>query len=89
MALSGAGFGAPQFYRSAAVQAAQPRSLLQQSKELSDALVALQAPIVAAAPTRNSTGASMATLCLVQPGDSANSNSLSTALAAYSTVLAD
>ena len=89
MALSAAGFGVPQFYRSSVAQAVQQKSLLQQSKELSDAVVALQAPTVAASPARDSTGASMATLCLVQPGDSGSSTgSLSTVLAAYSTVLA-
>ena len=90
MALSAAGFSVPQFYRDSAAQAVQQKSLLQQSKELSDAVVALQAPTVAASPVRGSTGANMATLCLVQPGDSASSSgSLSTVLAAYSTVLAD
>ncbi|MEI9915437.1 MAG: hypothetical protein WDN29_06060 [Methylovirgula sp.] len=90
MALSGAGFDAPQFYRSAVAQVAQQKTLLQQSKELSDAVVALQAPTVAASPVRGNTGASMATLCLVQPDDSAYSGGmLSAALAAYSTVLAD
>ncbi len=90
MALSGADFGAPQFFRSSIAQMAQQKTLLQQSKELSDAVVALQTPTVAASSTRGGTGASMATLCLVQPGDSAYSGgSLSSALAAYATVLSD
>jgi hypothetical protein len=90
MALVGAGFDTPQFYRSAVAQVVQQKTLLQQSKELTDAVVALQAPTVAASPVRGSTGANMATLCLVQPGDSASaSSSLGSVLAAYSTVLAD
>lgn len=90
MALTGAGFGGPQFYRSSVAQVATQQSLSQRSRELSDAVVALHAPTITAAPVRDNTGARMATLCLVQPGDAANSNSsLGTALAAYSTVLAD
>jgi hypothetical protein len=89
MALT-ADFGAPQFYRSSAAKAVQPKTLLQRSQELSDAVVTLQTPTVSASPARASTGASMATLCLVQPGDSSySSGSLGSALAAYSTVLAD
>jgi hypothetical protein len=90
MALSGADFGAPQFYRSSAAQVLQQKTLLQQSKELSDAVGALQAPTVSVSPARGGTGASMATLCLVQPGDSGySSGSLGSALAAYATVLSD
>jgi hypothetical protein len=90
MALSGAGFDTPQFYRSAVAQVVQQKTLLQQSKELTEAVVALQAPTVATSPVRGSNGASMATLCLVQPDDSGYSGgTLSAALTAYSTVLAD
>lgn len=87
MALSGADFGAPQFYRSSVAQVVQQKTLLQQSKELSDAVGALQAPTVSVSPARGGTGASMATLCLV--GDSYSSGSLGSALAAYATVLSD
>ncbi len=90
MALSGAGFGALQSYWRSAAQIAPQKTLLQRSKELSDAVVALQAPTIAVSPARGSTGASMATLCLVQPDDSANSSaSLGALLAGYSTVIAD
>jgi hypothetical protein len=90
MALSGADFAAPQFYRSSAAQVMQQKTLLQQSKELSDAVVALRAPMVAVSPL-SGTGANMTTLCLVQPGDSSSysGGSLGSALAAYATVLAD
>ncbi len=90
MALSGVGIGTLQSYWSSTAHVAPQKTLLQQSKELSDAVVALNAPTIAVSPARGSTGTSMATLCLVQPDDSAQSSaSLSTVLAAYSTVISD
>ncbi len=89
MALSGAGIGTLQSYWSSAAQGAPQKTLLQQSKELSDAVVALQAPRVAVSPARDSTGASMASLCLVQPEDSANSSASRGAAFAACSVVSD
>jgi hypothetical protein len=92
MAISGVGPRAAQFYGGTVAQTAPQKSFAQQSKELSDAVVALQAPAILPAPARTSSSTQMATLCLVQPGDnatSAASGGLNTALAAYATVFTD
>ena len=92
MALSGVGFGAPRFYRGATAEAAPQRSIVQQSRDLSDAMTALRAPAVLPRPMRASIGAQMATLCLVQSGDeftSAGASGLNAASAAYATVISD
>ncbi|WP_297297253.1 hypothetical protein [uncultured Methylovirgula sp.] len=92
MASSGVGLVTPQFYRGTLAQAAPKRGFVQQSKELSDAVVALQAPAVLPAPVRTGSSAQMATLCLVQSGDHAaraESGALHAALAAYATILTD
>jgi hypothetical protein len=92
MAISGVGPRAAQFTGGTVAQAAPQTSFAQQSKELSDAVVALQAPAILAIPARTSSSTQMATLCLVQPGDNATgagSGALSTALAAYATVFTD
>ncbi|QAY95002.1 hypothetical protein CWB41_04030 [Methylovirgula ligni] len=99
MALYAVGFGTSQFSR--ATQPPAPQNVAaQQSRDLSDALVALQAPRILATSVRASAGTQMATLCLVQPSDTSSdttsqSGTASTggafgsALAAYATVLAD
>jgi hypothetical protein len=92
MALSAVGLGAPQFYRGDTAQAAPQKNITQQSKDLSDAVNALRSPTVVPLGVRASTGTQMATLCLVQPGDSAGSSGNSNfngVVSAYSTVLAD
>jgi hypothetical protein len=102
MALYAVGFGISQFYRGPVAQA-QP-SVAQQSRDLSNAMAALQAPQILTTSVRPSAGTQMATLCLVQPSDTPSDTpsgtpskaspasaggSLSGALAAYATVLAD
>ncbi|MEW6437259.1 MAG: hypothetical protein AB1508_08820 [Pseudomonadota bacterium] len=92
MAISGVGPRAVQFTRGTVAQTAPLKSFAQQSKELSDAVVALLAPTILPSPVRTSSSTQMATLCLVQPGDnatSAGSGGLNTALAAYATVFTD
>lgn len=101
MALYAVGFGTPQFSRAPVAQAsARQNGAEQQSRALSDALAALQAPQILATSVRTSAGTQMATLCLVQPGDTSNDTAgqtgaasprgvLGNALAAYATVLAD
>jgi hypothetical protein len=92
MAISGVGLRAAQFIRGTVAQTAPLKSFAQQSKELSDAVVALQAPAILPVPVRTSSSAQMATLCLVQAGDNAastGSGALNTALAAYATVFTD
>jgi hypothetical protein len=92
MPLPAIDFGAPQFYRSTAAPTIAQKNLAQQSKDLSDAVNALQSPLVAPTSVRASTGTQMATLCLVQPGDSSagtSGTSLSDVVSAYATVLGD
>ncbi len=91
MALSAIGFAEPQFYRGAAAETATPPDFSQKSKDLSAAVDTLRAPQVLPAPARASTGTQMATLCLVQPSDNAagGGSALSTALDAYTTVVAE
>lgn len=92
MAVSGVGPRAAQFYGRTVAQTAPQKSFAQQSKELSDAVVALQAPGILPVAARSSSSTQMATLCLVQPGDNATSaggGALNTALAAYATVFTD
>jgi len=92
MAISGVGPSAAQFTRGMVAQTAPQKSFAQQSKELSDAVVALQAPAILPVPARASSSTQMATLCLVQPGENATragSGALDTALAAYATVFTD
>ncbi len=101
MALYAVGFGTSQFSRATVARApAQQNVAAQQSRDLSDALAALQAPQILATSVRASAGTQMATLCLVQPSDTSSDvpsqngaaptgGALGSALAAYATVLAD
>lgn len=93
MPLSAVGFGAPQFYRGGAAQAVPQKSLAQQSKDLSDAVNALQSPAVIPTGVRAAPGTQMATLCLVQSHDGSTAasggSSQSNVVAAYATVLGD
>jgi hypothetical protein len=92
MALSAVGLGTPQFYRGGTAQAAPQKNVTQQSKDLSDAVNVLRSPAVVPLGVRTSTGTQMATLCLVQPGESAGgsgSSNFNGVVSAYSTVLAD
>ncbi|MGP8231379.1 MAG: hypothetical protein ACLQL2_01750 [Methylovirgula sp.] len=97
MALYAVGIGTSQFYRGPVTQApTQDRPVAQQSRDLSDAVAALQAPQILMTTVRASAGTQMATLCLVQPSDTSSEagsaspgGALDGALAAYATVLAD
>ena len=73
MALYAVGFGTPQFSRAPVAQAsARQNGAEQQSRALSDALAALQAPQILATSVHTSAGTQMAALILVQPGDTLN-----------------
>lgn len=100
MALYAVGSGTSQFSRAGLAQASARQNVAaQQSRDLSDALAALQAPQILTTSVRPSAGTQMATLCLVQSGDTSSDTSSSAssapaatlggALAAYATVLAD
>ena len=90
MALTGVGLGTPRFFRAATLPDAPTKSLAQQSQDLSNAMAALQAPAILPASPRTGVDTQMATLCLVQPDDTAlGDGSLGNALAAYATVFTD